>query len=192
MTRPFWRRWLLPVFAVLLALNALALVGWTLPQLYRQRYAASRAEAARREVARLREVAAALRGRAQAIRGNGVDYQRFYERYAGDERRDLLPTIQAIEEMTSGPGLKTRTRSFRREPMKGTGLERVQISLPLEGTYDQFVAFLGQVERSPRFLTVDRVAMRSDAEGEASLTVDISAYLKTGQAPEQERRPRAR
>jgi hypothetical protein len=191
-TRPFWRRWLLPVFAVLLALNALALVGWTLPQLYRQRYAASRAEAARREVARLREVAAALRGRAQAIRGNGVDYQRFYERYAGDERRDLLPTIQAIEEMTSGPGLKTRTRSFRREPMKGTGLERVQISLPLEGTYDQFVAFLGQVERSPRFLTVDRVAMRSDAEGEASLTVDISAYLKTGQAPEQERRPRAR
>lgn len=192
MTRPFWRRWLLPVFAVLLALNALAFVGWTLPQLYRQRYAASRAEAARREVARLREVAAALRGRAQAIRGNGVDYQRFYERYAGDERRDLLPTIQAIEEMTSGPGLKTRTRSFRREPMKGTGLERVQISLPLEGTYDQFVAFLGQVERSPRFLTVDRVAMRSDAEGEASLTVDISAYLKTGQAPEQERRPRAR
>ena len=192
MTRPFWRRWLLPVFAVLLALNALALVGWTLPQLYRQRYAASRAEAARREVARLREAAAALRARAQAIRGNGVDYQRFYERYAGDERRDLLPTIQAIEEMTSGPGLKTRTRSFRREPMKGTGLERVQISLPLEGTYDQFVAFLGQVERSPRFLTVDRVAMRSDAEGEASLTVDISAYLKTGQAPEQERRPRAR
>ena len=36
------------------------------------------------------------------------------------------------------------------------------MTLPLEGSYGQLVGFLREVERSPRFLTVDRVAMRAD------------------------------
>jgi hypothetical protein len=40
------------------------------------------------------------------------------------------------------------------------------------------VGFLREVEASPRFLTVDRVAMRADQEGKAALQVELSTYLR--------------
>ena len=50
--------------------------------------------------------------------------------------------------------------------------------LPLEGSYEQLVGFLGEVERSPRFLTVDRISLRGDDEGEAALQVELSAFMR--------------
>jgi Tfp pilus assembly protein PilO len=56
------------------------------------------------------------------------------------------------------------------------------MTLPLEGSYPQLVGFLRGVERSKRFLTVDGVALRADAESVGSLQVDLSTYLR--QSPE--------
>ena len=69
--------------------------------------------------------------------------------------------------------------------MEGTPVERVSVTLPLEGSYPQLVGFLREVERSPRFLTVDRVAMRSE-EARAQLQVVLSMYVRA--AGEGERR----
>jgi hypothetical protein len=40
------------------------------------------------------------------------------------------------------------------------------------------VGFLRGVERSPRFLTVDRVALRADAEQQGALQVELSTYVR--------------
>lgn len=174
---PFWRTRLLPAFLVLLGLNLVAITAWTGPRYWRQRNAATRAEAARAEVEQQRAAVLALRERAGAIRGNGTDVQRFY-RSAGTEKADLLPTLEAIEEMARGPGLQPGARSFRREDVPDARVERVVVTLPLEGSYAQLVGFLREVERSPRFLTVDRVAMRADHDGATTLQVELSAYLR--------------
>jgi Tfp pilus assembly protein PilO len=153
-------------------------VAWTGPRYLRQRGAAERAEAARVEVDRQRAVTAALRERAAAIRANGVDLERFYRSLAGTEKADLLPTLEAIEQIARSPGLRPGGRSYRREDVPDARVERVAVTLPLEGTYPQLLAFLGEVERSPRFLTVDRVAIRADNEGGATLQVEVSSYLR--------------
>jgi Tfp pilus assembly protein PilO len=176
--QPFWRRRLLPSFLVLLGLNALGLAVWTVPRTIRLRNAAVRAEAARAEVARQREATARLRDRADAIRSNGVDIERFYGQVVGPAQSDLLPTLEAIEDMARSPGLKVGRRAITREEVKDTPLERVAILLPLEGSYAQLVGFVREVERSRRFLTVDRIAMRGQGEGSASLQVEISTYLR--------------
>ena len=103
--------------------------------------------------------------------------QRFY-RSAGTEKADLLPTLEAIEDMARAPGLQPGARSFKREEVADARVERVVVTLPLEGSYAQLVGFLREVERSPRFLTVDRVAMRADPDGGATLQVELSAYLR--------------
>jgi hypothetical protein len=177
LTGPFWRRRLLPAFLVLSGLNLVALAAWTGPRYWRQRNAATRAQAARAEVERQRATVHGLRERASAIRGNGADVQRFY-RSAGTERADLLPTLEAIEDMARGPGLKPGARSFKREDVPDARVERVVVTLPLEGSYAQLVGFLREVERSPRFLTVDRVAMSADHDGATTLQVELSAYLR--------------
>jgi len=175
-TGPFWRTRLLPASLVLLGVNV-ALAAWTGPRYWRQRNAATRAEEARAEAERQRAAVASLRERAGAIRGNETDLERFY-RSAGTEKADLLPTLVAIEEMARSPGLRPGARSFNREKVGDARVERVVVNLPLEGSYAQLVGFLREVEASPRFLTVDRVAMRADREGGAALQVELSAYLR--------------
>jgi Tfp pilus assembly protein PilO len=178
MTRPFWRSKLLPVFVVLLALNAAVLGAWTLPRSLRQKNAAARALAARAELARDRERLETLRERAAAIQANRTDLERFYATLAGSQKQDLLPTLEAIEALARAPGLQPASRTFRREELEGAPLERVAVTLPLEGSYAQLVGFLRGVERSPRFLTVDRVSLRADAESGGALQVELSTYLR--------------
>jgi Tfp pilus assembly protein PilO len=174
---PFWRQRLVPAFLVLLGMNLVALAGWTGPRYWRQKNAAARAEAARGEVERQRRSAATLRERSVAIRENAADVERFYRSLAGTEKADLLPTLEAIEDMARAPGLKPGARSFKREEVPDARVERVVVTLPLEGSYDQLVGFLREVERSPRFLTVDGVAMRANTDGATTLQVEFSAYL---------------
>ena len=182
MTRPFWRAKLLPLFLGLLALNAVAFVAWTLPRSLRQRNAQARAASARAELLLEKQRAQALVDRAEAIRANGADLERFYATLAGDEKQDLFQSLEAVEELAREPGLQLATRSVRREDVDGAPLERVVMTLPLEGSYPQLVGFLRGVERSKRFLTVDGVALRADAESGGSLQVDLSTYLR--QSPE--------
>jgi Tfp pilus assembly protein PilO len=187
----FWRARLLPAFLVLLGVNLVALAAWTGPRYWRQQNAAARAEAARAEVERQRGATANLRERSLAIRGNAADVERFYRRLAGTERADLLPTLEGIEEMARSPGLKPGTRAFRREDVENARVERVAVTLPLEGSYEQLVGFLREVEGSPRFLTVDRVAMRAVRDGGGTLQVELSTYLRqTAEARKAGRRGR--
>jgi Tfp pilus assembly protein PilO len=181
-TRPFWRAKLLPAFLGLLALNALAFVAWTLPRSLRQRNAQARAASARAELQLEKQRAQALAERAEAIRANGADLERFYATLAGDEKQNLFQSLEAVEELAREPGLQLATRSVRREDVDGAPLERVVMTLPLEGSYAQLVGFLRGVERSKRFLTVEGVALRADAESGGSLQVDLSTYLR--QSPE--------
>ena len=178
MTAPFWRRRLVPLVLGLLGTNLAVLAGWTGPQGYKQRNAAARAETARAEVERQKEAVSALRERAEAIRSNQKDLERFYGSLAGTEKADLLPTLEAIQEMARSPGLKPGARTVNRDDVRDAPLERVTVTLPLEGSYGQLVGFLREVEHSPRFLAVDRVAMRSDERRGTSLQVELSTYLR--------------
>lgn len=175
--RPFWRRWLLPAFVALAALNLLLLAVWTLPRGLRQRSASARLAAAQLEAQRERDATGRLRERISAIGSNTADVQRFYARFTGTERTDLVPTLEAVEQMARSPGLRPGSRAYGRSEVKNAPLERVAITLPLSGSYDQLVGFLREVERSPRFLTVDGVSLRAD-QGSARLQVEISAYLR--------------
>jgi len=175
--RAFWRRRLLPLFVLLLAANLVTAAAWTLPRGLRQRSAAARVADAQAEVKREREATARLRERAAAIRANDADVRRFYERLGGGERTELVPTLEAVESLARAPGLRPGTRTFREEGVKNAGLRRLAITLPLTGSYGQLLGFLQQVERSPRFLTVDGVSMRGESGG-ARLQVELSAYLK--------------
>jgi len=177
-SRPFWRTTLLPVFLVLLALNLGVLLAWTLPRSLRQKSAAERAVVARAELARERERADALRERAAAIRANRADLERFYTTLAGSEKQDLLKALTAIEELARAGGLQPASRTLRRDDVDKAPLERVAVTLPLEGSYAELVGFLRGVERSPRFLTVDRVSLRADAESGGALQVELSTYLR--------------
>lgn len=174
---PVWRRWLLPAFLLLLVVNLLAAAVWTVPRTLRLRSATVRVEAAREMVEQERGAVAQQRERGDAIDKNTEDLARFYDTVVGPEKAELLPTLEDIESMARAPGLTPGPRSFRREEVEGTTLERVAVTLPLRGSYRQLVGFLREVERSNRFLTVDGVSLRGEPGGEANLQVEMSAFM---------------
>jgi Tfp pilus assembly protein PilO len=175
---PFWRRRLLPVFLGLLAVNLIALAAWTLPRTLRLRNATVRVEAAREAVENERAGAASVRERSAAMDANAKDLQVFYDTVVGPEELDLLPTLEEIEAMARAPGLTPGRRSFSRQEVDDVALERVAVTLPLDGSYEQLVGFLQEVESSPRFLTVDGISLRGDADGEGTLLVEMSAFMR--------------
>lgn len=175
--RPLWRRWLLPVCLVLAVVNLIGFAAWTGPRGVRQNQAAARTEQARAELVRLRELTGRLRERAEAMRANAEDRDRFYGR-AGSEQTELVSVHEAVQAMVRSAGLQPGDRRVNHDDLEGTPLERVTFNLPLSGSYDQLVRFLGEVERSPRFLVVDRISM-SGEPGSAKLQVDVSTFMKS-------------
>jgi Tfp pilus assembly protein PilO len=177
-----WRRRALPILLGVLLLNVGVFAAYTFPRTLQVRSATSRALAARAEVGREREAVAELRLRTNVITANTQDAERFYGSVA-PRRTDVLAVVEDVEKMAKEPGLKPGPRGFAPAEVKDPRLVRVKITLPLEGSYDQLVAFLDRVERSKHFLTVDRISLHSAKEGMASLQVELSAYFRSEGRP---------
>lgn len=177
MTNPFWKR-LVPPVLILLVLNALGFAAYTLPRALQVRNAKARAAGVRGELDRERAVTAVLRRQAETIRANAADTQRFYREVAVGSRDELIPLLEEVDKMATAPGFKPSTRAYQYHEVKDADLTRVAIGVSVEGSYAQLVGFLDRVERSPRFLTIDRIGLTGSATASPSLRVELSTYLR--------------
>jgi hypothetical protein len=166
---------------VLLALfgaNAAVFLVFTLPRALAERSLASRAETLRAEVERERHVVALLKERAETIRANGRDTDRFYRDVVKGPKEDLLRTIQYVETSAEELGLAVMSRNYVEQDVKELGLVRFAITMPMSGSYRQIVALLDRLERSTRFLIVDQIQLRARTDAGADLSFGLSAYFK--------------
>jgi hypothetical protein len=177
--KPFWRRRLLVPFLVLLGLNLAVFAAYTLPRRMQEKNIASRAIVLREEVERERRATAELRRRAETVESNNRDVARFYREIVGGRRLGLLPVLEELEAVAARLGLEAPRRSYAPKEVKGVaGLSRFQVMMPVTGNYRQLGAFLGALERSPHFLTVDQVAIRQKEGSVADLAIVLSAYFR--------------
>jgi len=169
-----------------LVANAALFLAFTLPRTLAERSLASRAETLRADVERERRRVAALKEKADLVRANGRDTDRFFRDVVKNPKDDLLPTIQYLEKTARELGLSVTARNYVEEEVKGLGLTRFAITMPMSGPYRQIVAFLDRLEHSTRFLVVDQIQLRVRSEGGADLLFGLSAYFKPeagGHAP---------
>ncbi|HEV7501410.1 MAG TPA: type 4a pilus biogenesis protein PilO [Vicinamibacteria bacterium] len=182
-----WRdRLKLPLIG-LLALNAGVYVAYTMPRSLRERSAAARAGVLRDEVERDRRTTVALRARADAMRTNRGDVERFYARLGPKE---TLSQVRAeITTLARELGLKVGGLTYSPEGVKGgEGVIQLQMKMGVSGTYRELAAFLDRMERSPHFVTVDQIQLRKRAAaGEADLDIALSAFYRA--VPETEGEP---
>lgn len=180
--RPFWHRRLRVPLLVLLGLNAAVFLVYTLPRTVRERTLASRLVTLRADVEREGRFTAALRKQAETVRSNTRDMERFYRQVVGNQDEDLLKSVEDLEKIASNLGLKPQRRSFKAEELKGVPLVRLVVSMPVSGTYRQLVSFLDRIERSPRFVIVDKVQLQERGQAgsdEADLRIVLSCYFRS-------------
>lgn len=174
-----WRDRLKLPLAGLLALNVGVYLAYTMPRTLRERSAAARAAVLRDEVGRDRRVTAALRARADAMRTNGGDVERFYARLGPKE---TLSQVRAeITALARELGLKVGALSYNPEGVKGgESVVQLQMKMGVSGTYRELAAFLDRMERSPHFVTVDQIQLRKRAAaGDADLDITLSAFYRS-------------
>lgn len=164
--------------ASLLGLNLVVLLVYTLPRAMQERSLASRAATLRAEIERDDRVVAGLKLRADTIRSNASDTERFYRDVVAKPKEGLLPAIEYVEKTAGELGLTAQNRSYQRHEVKGLSLVRFVITMPLSGPYKQIVAFLDRLEHSSRFLIVDEVQLRGRTDVGADLSFALSAYFR--------------
>jgi Tfp pilus assembly protein PilO len=156
------RRIILPLLVILLANILLYGVGvYPLAQRVanieqRNREAAQSLDQAQREHDAAR---GALTGKERAT----VELATFY--------KDVLPadlpgarnlTYLRLNQLARDAGLKLTNLDVERKPERDSTLERLQISLTLEGGYNAIRSFIYQLDTAPEFVVIDDVSLTDD------------------------------
>jgi Tfp pilus assembly protein PilO len=183
-----WRDRLRVPLLVVVALNVGVYLAYTMPRSLKERSAAARASVLRGELERDRRITAALRDRAEAMKTNRTDADRFYARLGP---KDTLSQVRAeITAIARELGLKVGALSYSPEGVKGgEGVAQLLMRMSVAGTYRELVAFLDRLERSSYFVTVDQIQIGKRGTGEGDLDIALSAFYRVpGESGAEERR----
>ncbi|MBN2371132.1 MAG: hypothetical protein JXO72_11670 [Vicinamibacteria bacterium] len=180
MKRKALRLWLPSMLAVaLLALNCGAALVYTIPESLRGRRMSARLAEGRQRIAESERFLRSSRERAATLDENAKDAARFYRRVLGDHGSAVVDTQQRLWMMAEESGLAPKTLTFVQDDIKAAPLTRLRVTMPLSGSYDQLLSFLGRVEQAEQFLIVDGIRLSSKLDRNRDLGIEISAYFHT-------------
>jgi hypothetical protein len=165
--------------AALIGLNLLTFAAFTWPGLTRVRRAEDRAVAASKRRSELEGLWARVNARQGLVQRNRQDIDDLLREHLRSRSTDLFAAQREIEVLAREAGLRPTRSTYSLEPIRGTGLVRCEVRLPLDGSYQSLTSFLGRVASTKRFIVVDQMGL-SDAEGGARMNLTLSAIFKDG------------
>jgi Tfp pilus assembly protein PilO len=183
-----WRLWLpLSLAIALLALNCGVALLYTIPERLRGRRMSARLAEERKRVKEIERRMRSSRNSAAILDENTKDSEEFYRRVRGDRGRTVVETQQELWQMAEKSGLAPKTLTCVQEELKAVPLTRLRVTMPLSGSYDQLLSFLGRVEEAKRFLIVDGVRLSSKKDRVRALDINISAYFHDEESDDRSR-----
>lgn len=110
------------------------------------------------------------------------DLQTFYQKVLpADLSGARRLTYARLAELAQQANLRYRSRTFEPEDVRDSDLQRLQITMVLEGNYADVRRFIYALETTPEFLILDNVALVQANQPGAPLvlTVQVSTYYRT-------------
>jgi hypothetical protein len=177
-----WRTGYARPFLILLVLNLL-LFPFTYWRGLKERRLSIQAVALREAIAERRKTAVEVGRQIEIVNANADETRRFYTEVLKGRNEDLSATLQRLVSLATELGIRTPHLGWSPEQVKGAKLTKVEITMPLTGTYQQLGGLLQKLERTSDFVIVRQVAMRGRAADEAAeLDVKLEAYFR-GEKP---------
>ncbi len=175
---PAWRRPSRLALLALLAVNLVAAAAFTVPRGLAQRRLDERVAALRTERAEALARQQVLRTREDLLARNQRDATHLTQRLIGTREQTLVATLEELDAAGRDLSLRFGTRGLVPGRVKDAPLTRLEIHVPVEGSYHELVTFLRRLEHSRRFLTVDQLRLAEREGGQkAALEVRLSAYF---------------
>jgi len=176
------RRLIVPVIAGL-ALNVVLLAGAVYPLRVRAANAASRQQAAARDLATAQNDDAAARGLVQGKDKTGAALDAFYKNVLpGSLATARESTFLRLAQLAEQHHLRLGRRAFKpdEDANQRSSLKRLSGTMALEGDYENMRRFIYQLESGPDFIVIDSVALAqgSDPGSPLQLTLALSTYYR--------------
>lgn len=168
------RRMMIPVLAGL-ALNLVLFAGVVVPLRARVRSTEARAEAAAQQLQAAEREDAEARGIMQGRDRTGMALKAFYQ--------DVLPSTHAaarqvtflrLTQLAEQHNLAQSRRSTDPTQDRGSNLARLQISVTLQGNYNDIRRFIYQLESGSDFIVIDSISLRQGEQAGAPLTLALA------------------
>ncbi len=173
------RLWLAVTGLVLLAINVAVLAAFTWPRLTRVRRAESRAAEVATQRASLERLWAQVIARKELVAQNRKDIESLSRDYLKPRAVDLFAAQREIEKLAIDAGLQPKKSGYDVDQIKGTNLVRVEVTLPLDGTYANLTGFLARIAAAKRFIVVDQMSLTQDQEA-AKMSLKLRAVFTDG------------
>jgi hypothetical protein len=179
------RFWLQLAGAALALMNGVALFLYLAPpggsrdELMQQRLQVrNQIAATRARSVRLKTIASKV----QAGSGESIEFE---SRFFLAKRLAYEDVIAEIQRMSTASGLKERDSVFAEEPIEGTAdLSLLNATGNYEGSYDNLLRFLHEVDRSPMLLMLDTLqAAPQQHAGQITTSIRFQAVVREEAGP---------
>jgi len=93
---------------------------------------------------------------------------------------DFTKVMGEVYKKAERLNLLVDSASYQPSPLKGSGLIKVMVSMPVIGSYADIKRFIYDLETSPRLFIIENLSLGSGKgeEGEISLKLTISVHFK--------------
>jgi hypothetical protein len=111
---------------------------------------------------------------------NAAAVERFWNELVKERSPGLTEAWDEIDRLASEANVVRGRTGYDREILD-VGLERIEATMPVEGTYFDLVRFINHLERSERFFLVERVRLsqRESEDQAVELECSIAFYLRS-------------
>jgi Tfp pilus assembly protein PilO len=174
------RFWLQITGIVLAVLNGVALFLYLAPPGGSREELTEESRQVRNEIAATRARSTHLKTIASKVQVGSNESSEFEARFFLPKRLAYEDVISEIQRMSSASGMKERDSVFTEEPIEGTAdLSLLNITGTYEGTYDNLMHFLHEVDRSPMLLMLDTMqAAPQQHAGQLSTAIRFQAVIR--------------
>jgi len=176
------RRLVIPVLAGL-ALNVVLFAGVVYPLRARMRSTEARAEAATQQLQAAEREDAEARGLTEGRDRTDLALKAFYKEVLPPSHAQARQaTFLRLTQLAEQHHLQPSRRSTDPKQEKDSNLARLQISMTLQGNYEDIRRFIYQVESGSDFIVIDSISLRQgeDAGSPLVLALALSTYYQAG------------
>lgn len=168
------------VLGVLLAANLAAAAALLRPWSGSEEQLSRQAAQLRQQLRTQRETTERLRSLAASVEKTRELSQQFLERYFLDRQTAYSTVLSELNRLAEQSGIKPGEHFYTFDPVEGSDeFAMMTINGNYQGSYADLIEFINAIDRSPRFLTIERLqAQPTQTPGVLAIGLRLNVFVR--------------
>ena len=119
------------------------------------------------------------RGLVGKVQEGKVEGDKFLDECTMDRRYAYSTVLRDVDKLALDSGMRPKEQALRPEPIDGSdSIQRLMISINLEGSYESLTKLVNALDKSSRFLIIESMQVQPQANGVLSVTLKLDSFTR--------------